>query len=70
MVRSHAGNGESCLVIAMTRDGDFPHNTSGGQLSVGQSGAGGDYLGLVEAIRHLTDETGAAFVILLSRSML
>jgi hypothetical protein len=39
-------------------------------LSVGQSGAGGDYLGLVETIRHLTDETGAAFVILLSRSML
>jgi acetyl-CoA acetyltransferase len=38
-----------------TNDGSFPHNTSGGQLSVGQAGAGGGYLGLVEAIRQLTD---------------
>ncbi len=30
-------------------DGDFPLNTSGGQLSVGQAGAAGGYLGLVEA---------------------
>jgi acetyl-CoA acetyltransferase len=35
-------------------DGDFPHNTSGGQLSVGQAGAAGGFLGLVEAIRQLT----------------
>jgi acetyl-CoA acetyltransferase len=35
-------------------DGTFPHNTSGGQLSVGQAGAAGGYLGLVEAIRQLT----------------
>ena len=35
-------------------DGDFPHNTSGGQLSVGQAGAAGGYLGLVEAMRQLT----------------
>jgi len=35
-------------------DGDFPHNTSGGQLSVGQAGAAGGYLGLVEALRQLT----------------
>jgi acetyl-CoA acetyltransferase len=34
--------------------GDFPHNTSGGQLSVGQAGAAGGYLGLVEAMRQLT----------------
>ena len=34
--------------------GGFPHNTSGGQLSVGQAGAAGGYLGLVEAIRQLT----------------
>jgi acetyl-CoA acetyltransferase len=35
-------------------DGSFPHNTCGGQLSVGQAGAGGGYLGLVEALRQLT----------------
>ena len=35
--------------------GDFPHNTSGGQLSVGQAGAAGGYLGLVEAMRQLTN---------------
>ncbi len=35
-------------------DGDFPLNPSGGQLSVGQAGAAGGYLGLVEAIRQLT----------------
>ncbi len=34
----------------------FPHNTSGGQLSVGQAGAAGGFLGLVEAIRQLTGE--------------
>ena len=39
-----------------THDGTFPHNTSGGQLSVGQAGAAGGYLGLVEAIRQLTGE--------------
>jgi len=39
----------------LTNDGSFPHNTSGGQLSVGQAGAAGGYLGLVEAMRQLTD---------------
>jgi acetyl-CoA acetyltransferase len=39
----------------LTNDGSFPHNTSGGQLSVGQAGAAGGYLGLVEAIRQLSD---------------
>ena len=38
----------------LTNDGSFPHNTSGGQLSVGQAGAAGGYLGMVEAIRQLT----------------
>src|ERR1700749_4775344 len=37
----------------LTTDGSFPHNTSGGQLSVGQAGAAGGYLGLVEAMRQL-----------------
>ena len=40
----------------LTVGGDFPHNTSGGQLSVGQAGAAGGYLGLVEAIRQLTGQ--------------
>jgi acetyl-CoA acetyltransferase len=39
-----------------TNDGSFPHNTSGGQLSVGQAGAGGGLLGLVEAVRQLIAE--------------
>ncbi len=38
----------------LTNDGTFPHNTSGGQLSVGQAGCAGGYLGLVEAVRQLT----------------
>ena len=38
----------------LTNDGNFPHNTSGGQLSVGQAGAAGGYLGLTDAIRQLT----------------
>jgi acetyl-CoA acetyltransferase len=38
----------------LTNDGSFPHNTSGGQLSVGQAGCAGGYLGLVEAVRQLT----------------
>ena len=42
---------------SFTWDGDFPMNPSGGQLSVGQAGAAGGYLGLVEAIRQLSDTT-------------
>jgi acetyl-CoA acetyltransferase len=42
----------------LTVRGDFPHNTSGGQLSVGQAGAAGGFLGLVEAMRQLS---GGAF---------
>lgn len=44
---------------ALTFDGGgLPHNTSGGQLSVGQAGAAAGYLGLVEAIRQLTHTAG------------
>jgi acetyl-CoA acetyltransferase len=43
-------------------DGNFPHNTSGGQLSVGQAGAAGGYLGLVEAVRQLTGKPRGARV--------
>lgn len=40
---------------SFTADGSFPHNTSGGQLSAGQAGAAGGFLGITEAIRQLTD---------------
>ncbi len=39
---------------SFTTDGSFPHNTSGGQLSVGQAGAAGGFLGIVEALRQVT----------------
>lgn len=38
----------------LTVTGDLPHNTSGGQLSLGQAGCAGGFLGLVEAVRQLT----------------
>ena len=46
-----------------TYDGDFPTNTAGGQLSVGQAGAAGGYLGMVEALRQLTSEAGERAVL-------
>ena len=46
----------------LTIAGDFPHNTSGGQLSAGQAGAAGGYLGLVEAMRQLTNTAGGTQV--------
>jgi acetyl-CoA acetyltransferase len=42
--------------------GSFPFNTSGGQLSVGQAGAAGGHLGIVEAIGQLTGQTLGARV--------
>ena len=53
------GKGEGPAFVrrhSFTHDGSFPLNTSGGQLSVGQAGAGGGFLGMVEAIRQLTGE--------------
>jgi acetyl-CoA acetyltransferase len=41
----------------LTTKGDFPINTSGGQLSAGQAGAAGGYVGVVETIRQLTKQT-------------
>lgn len=38
--------------------GSFPVNTSGGQLSVGQAGAAGGFLNVVEALRQLTHQAG------------
>lgn len=46
----------------MTYAGSFPNNTSGGQLSVGQAGAAGGFLGMTEAIRQLTGQAGARAV--------
>ena len=43
---------------SFTADGSFPHNTSGGQLSVGQAGAAGAYLGLVEGLRQVLGTAG------------
>jgi acetyl-CoA acetyltransferase len=40
----------------LTHDGDFPNNTSGGQLSAGQAGCAGGFLGMTEAIRQLCDD--------------
>ncbi len=55
------GKGEAADFIRnrdLTIDGDFPHNTSGGQLSGGQAGAAGGFIGLVEAIRQVTHTAG------------
>src|SRR3954463_2312158 len=53
------GKGEGPAFVrqrSFTWDGDFPLNTSGGQLSAGQAGAAGGFIGMVEAIRQLTGE--------------
>jgi acetyl-CoA acetyltransferase len=42
--------------------GDLPHNTGGGQLSCGQAGAAGGFLGLVEALRQLAGDARHALV--------
>jgi acetyl-CoA acetyltransferase len=41
---------------SFTIDGSRPTNTSGGQLSVGQAGAAGGFLGLVQALRQVTGQ--------------
>jgi len=56
------GKGEGPAFVrdnTFTCDGTFPLNTNGGQLSVGQAGAAGGFLGMVEAIRQLTGEAGS-----------
>lgn len=55
------GKGEGPAFVrrhSFTHDGSFPLNTSGGQLSVGQAGAAGGFLGMTEAIRQLTGDAG------------
>jgi len=59
------GKGEGAAFVRqhdLTIDGDFPHNTSGGQLSVGQAGAAGAYLGLVEGLRQVLGTAGSTQV--------
>ncbi|MEP1571168.1 thiolase family protein [Roseibium album] len=46
----------------LTVTGDFPHNTSGGQLSAGQAGAAGGFIGLVEALRQVQGVAGGTQV--------
>jgi acetyl-CoA acetyltransferase len=56
------GKGEGPAFVrkhSFTHDGSFPLNTSGGQLSVGQAGAAGGFLGMVETIRQLTGNADA-----------
>jgi len=47
---------------SFTAGGSFPLNTSGGQLSAGQAGAAGGFLGLVEVIRQVTGQALGAKV--------
>ena len=57
--------GEACAFVrrnTFTAEGSLPLNTSGGQLSVGQAGAAGGHLGMVEAIRQLTGQSLSAQV--------
>lgn len=42
----------------LTFAGSFPNNTSGGQLSAGQAGAAGGFLGITETLRQLTGQAG------------
>ena len=60
------GQGE-CGVFLETTDisnwGELPINTGGGQLSVGQSGAGGSMIHVVEAVQQLQNEAGERQVV-------
>ncbi|TFZ04784.1 thiolase family protein [Ramlibacter rhizophilus] len=53
------GEGPAFVRAQDTRfDGSFPNNTSGGQLSCGQAGAAGGFIGMTETIRQLTGQAG------------
>lgn len=55
------GRGEGGRFVEATdisRTGTLPVNTGGGQLSCGQSGAGGGAIGLTEAVMQLQGEAG------------
>ncbi len=46
----------------LTRAGSLPTNTSGGQLSAGQAGAAGGYIGLTETVRQLSGQAAGRAV--------
>lgn len=53
------GKGEAPAFLRardLTVEGDFPHNSCGGQLSCGQAGAAGGFLPVVEALRQVTQQ--------------
>lgn len=53
------GKGEAASFLrgrSLTADGDFPLNTNGGMLALGQAGAAGGSLGLTEALRQVTGQ--------------
>lgn len=55
------GKGEGGRFVAerdLTWSGDFPCNTSGGQLSYGQPGGAGGMIAVVEAVRQLMGRAG------------
>lgn len=52
------GGAEFVRQHTLTHDGDLPHNTSGGQLSAGQPGAAGGFMGVTEVLRQLNDQAG------------
>ncbi len=59
------GKGEAPQFVRehdMTIGGDFPQNTSGGQLSAGQAGAAGGFIGMTEALRQVTGTAGTTQV--------
>ncbi len=59
------GHGEAPALMRQRStawDGSFPHNTSGGQLSSGQAGCAGGFLGMTEALRQITGAAGARTV--------
>ena len=43
----------------LTYSGNFPQNTGGAQLSCGQAGAAGGFIGMTETIRQLTHQADA-----------
>jgi acetyl-CoA acetyltransferase len=49
-------SGEFLELTDISISGTLPTNTGGGQLSCGQSGAGGGIIGLVEGVRQLQGE--------------
>ena len=48
--------GKFVEALDLTYKGDFPVNTGGGELSVGQAGLAGGFLHIVEALRQLRGE--------------